>query len=100
MIGLTRSRASPSTRPEQADTKSPETSTLTPRIREQSKLLNSSWNQQFTLMLVRLINRFGTMAARGGVDMMLTRNDDGTLERMVEARNGQVGQACEREKQN
>ena len=32
--------------------------------------------------------------------MMLTRNDDGTLERMVEARKGQIGQACEHETQN
>ena len=44
-----------------------------------------------------LVDRFGTMAARGGVDLLLTRNDDGTLERMLEARKGSIGPPCDKE---
>jgi len=39
------------------------------------------------------------MAARGGVDLMLTRNDDETYDRMIERRKGTIGPNCDRDKE-
>ena len=48
-------------------------------------------------VLICLMSRFGTYGARGGVDLLLTRNDDFTLEKMLEARKGSIGPPCDKE---
>ena len=50
-------------------------------------------------MLVVLCLSFGRSAAHGGVDGQLTLNDEATYERMLQAREGVIGNACEKDVQ-
>ena len=91
------------TRLELEDMRSHANSMQTLRIEEPSKLkkaiqsIISFRNRRYVNDNYLNLNRFGTFAARGGVDLMLTRNDDGTIERMLEKRKGSIGPPCDRE---
>ena len=44
-----------------------------------------------------ILKRFGAENARGGgIDLKLTRNNDDTLEIMLKAREGVIGEPCKR----
>ena len=56
----------------------------------------SKWLIIVKFELIQNSDRFGSNAARGGgVDLRLTSLNDVCLERMLEARKGTIGDACE-----